>query len=240
MIRMLLTTAVLAGAPLAAVPGAWAQDFAPRIAELSLSATGQVSLVPDQATVSAGVVSREDTAAAAVRANAQAMSRVFAELRRAGVAERDMQTSQLSVSPVYQSYSSRDAANEPRIIGYEARNTVNALVRDIDSVGQVIDAVFEAGANTLNSVSFSSSEADEARDEARRRAVAELTARRDLYAEAAGLEIVRLLSLSESGGGQPYPVMMRSEAFSADGGTPVAAGELTISATVSAVWEIEG
>jgi len=239
MIRTLFTAAALVSAPLALAPTAFAQEAAPQPAELSLSATGEVSLTPDQATISAGVVTQGDTAAAAVRANAEAMNRVFAQLRRAGVAEADMQTRQLSVSPIYERHD-RDGSREQRITGYEARNTVSALVRDIDDVGAVIDAVFEAGANTLNGVSFSSSQAGEARDEARRRAVTELMALRDLYAEAAGFEVVRLTSLSESFGGQPYPVMMRAEAFGADASTPVAAGELTISATVNAVWEIEG
>jgi len=240
MFRTLFAAAALASAPFALSPAVFAQESAPSPATLSLSATGEVSLVPDQATVSAGVVTQGDSAAEAVRANAQAMSRVFAELRRAGVAERDMQTSQLSVNPIYERYD-RNGSREQRITGYEARNTVSAMVRDIDDVGDVIDAVFEAGANTLDGVSFSSSEADEARNEARRRAVAELTALRDLYAEAAGFQVVRLMSLSEnSGGGRIMVMASRAEAFAADAATPVAAGELTISATVSAVWEIEG
>jgi uncharacterized protein YggE len=240
MIRTIFAIAALTSAPVALSPSVFAQDSTPQTATLSLNATGEVSLVPDQATISAGVVTQGQTAAEAVRANAQAMSGVFAELRRAGVAERDMQTSQLSVNPIYERYD-RNGSREQRITGYEARNTVSALVRDIDEVGAVIDAVFEAGANTLNSVSFSSSQAEEAQNEARRRAVAELTALRDLYAEVAGFEVVRLVSLTESASSRPYPMMARAEAFSSDAvATPIAAGELTISATVSAVWEIEG
>lgn len=238
MIRTAIAAALVSIAPLTLAPAAFAQESTPQPAQLSLSATGEVSLSPDQATISAGVLTRGETAAAAVRENAQAMSRVFAELRRAGVADADMQTSQLSVSPVYQSYDRNDG--EQRITGYEARNTVTAMVRDIDDVGAVIDAVFEAGANTLDGVNFSSSDAEAARNEARRRAVAELYALRDLYAEAAGFDLVRLTSFSESSGGRPYPVMMRAEAFSSDASTPVAAGELTISVSVNAVWEIDG
>jgi len=226
---------------LVALPAApsFAQEAEPRISELSLSADGEVTLVPDQATVSAGVVSRADSAADAVRANAASMGRVFRELRRAGVAERDMQTSQLSVAPVY-SRPDRSSGQEPRIVGYEARNTVTALVRDIDAVGAAVDAVFGAGANTLNGVNFSSSEADEARDEARRRAVAALYTRRDLYAEAAGFQVVRLLNFSEGGSIRPMPMnmAMRAEAITVSG-TPIAAGELVVRAHVSAVWQIE-
>lgn len=239
MIRTVLFAAALVCAPLGVHTAVFAQESAPAPARLSLSATGEVALTPDQATISAGVVTQGESAAAAVRANAEAMNQVFSALRRAGIAERDMQTRQLSVNPVYERYD-RNGSREQRITGYEARNTVSALVRDIGGVGDVIDAVFEAGANTLEGVSFSSSQAGEARDEARRRAVSELMGLRDLYAEAAGFEVVGLMSLSESSGGAPYPMMARAEAFSADAATPVAAGELTISATVSAVWEIEG
>lgn len=235
MIRTAALALSLIALPASAV---FAQEAAPRLSQLSLSANGEVTLVPDQATVAAGVVSRGDSAAEALRANSTAMNRVFRELREAGVAERDMQTSRLSVNPVY-SRPDRSSSDEPRIIGYEARNTVTALVREIDTVGAVIDAVFSAGANTLNGVNFSSSEADEARDEARRRAIAALYARRDLYAEAAGFEVVRLLDLSEGGAIQPVPMAMMARAESFDASTPVAAGELVVRASVSAVWEIQ-
>ena len=241
MARLALSIPVLAAclaAALLAAPSAFAQE-PPRPATLSLSATGEVSLAPDQATVSAGVVTSADTAAAAVRANAQAMTAVFAQLRRAGVAERDMQTRNLTVNPVY-SQPERSSMGTPRITGYEARNTVAALVRDIDTVGAVIDAMFDAGANTLDGVSFSSSEADAALDQARQRAVTELMALRDLYAEAAGLRVIRLTDFNESGVGRPMAVMARMESYSMDSSTPVAAGELTVSMTVNASWEIEG
>ncbi len=234
----MIRTAALALALIALpVAPSLAQDAEPRAAHLSLSADGEVRLVPDQATVSAGVVTQGETAAEAVRANANAMSRVFRELRRAGVAERDMQTSRLSVNPIY-SRPERSSGASPRITGYEARNTVSAMVREIDEVGAVIDAVFDAGANTLDGVNFSSSQADAARDEARRLAVAALYARRDLYAQAAGFEIVRLMNFAESGGFQPMPVPMMARAESFDASTPVAAGELVVRASVSAVWEI--
>jgi len=208
-------------------------------ARFSLSATGEVRIVPDQATVSAGVVTRADSAAGALQANARAMQAAFAELRRAGVAERDMQTSRLSVQPVYSRPDPR-GNEEARITGYEARNSVTALVRDLDRVGPAVDAMFRAGANTLEGLDFSSSQADEARDEARRRAVADLYARRDLYAEAAGFEIVRLTQFSESGGIRFQPAMLARAEMASDVSTPVAAGELSVTVTVEAAWEIEG
>lgn len=223
---------------LAAAPAAFAQSNAPEPARLDLSATGSVTVTPDQAHISSGVVTRGDTAADALRANSQAMTRVFAELRRAGVAERDMQTRQLTVSPVY-TQPGRDSNQSPQITGYEARNTVTALIRDLDRTGQVIDAMVSAGANQLEGVRFGYSGEDEARNEARRAAVAELHALRDLYADAGGFQIVRLVSFSESGSYRPETAMYamaRSDSVS----TPVAAGEITIEATINAAWEIEG
>ncbi|XBQ14926.1 MAG: SIMPL domain-containing protein [Oceanicaulis sp.] len=242
MIRALALCTALALPAAAALPASAFAQTAPAEspALLSLSATGEVSLTPDQARTTAGVVTRGDTAAEAVRANAQAMNRVFAALRRAGIAERDLQTANLSVNPVY-ARPDRDSDNsEARITGYEARNEVSALVRDISDIGAVIDAMFEAGANTLQGVQFLSSEAEGARDEARRRAVAELMALRDLYAEAAGFTIVGLESFTESGGMRPQIVMTAARMESMDMRTPVAPGELTVRVQVSASWEIEG
>lgn len=208
-------------------------------ARLSLSATGSVSVTPDQARVSSGVVTRANTAAEALRANSQAMERVFTQLRRAGVAERDMQTSRLTVSPVY-SQPARGSEEPARIVAYEARNTVSALIRDLDRTGSVIDALVNAGANQLEGVHFSYSREAEARNEARRAAVTELNGLRDLYAEAAGFRVTRLVSFSETGGYRPQPVYMAAVRMMEDASTPVAAGEMTIEVTINASWQIEG
>lgn len=210
-----------------------------QIAQLNLSATGEVRISPDQAQVSAGVVTEARTAAEALRANSQRMQAVFAALSEADVEARDIQTSQLNVSPIYSQVSSREGGTR-QITGYSAQNTVTALVRGVDRVGPAIDALFEAGANSLNGVTFSSSEADAAEAEARRRAVAELHETRDLYAEAAGFTVTRLLSFSESGGYAPQPVMFSRAMMMEDSATPVSGGELVVSITVNGAWEIDG
>ena len=242
----MIRTAALA-VILFALPAAPALAQAPQapVSQLALTGQGEVSLVPDQASISAGVLAQSDSAGDAIRANARAMSAVFDALERAGVEDRDIQTSQLSVSPVYEQVRTGLSPNtQRRIVGYEARNAVTVQLDDIDAVGSTIDALFEAGANTLNGLTFSSSRADEARDEARRLAVQDLFARRDLYAEAAGFEVTRLLSLNEGGVARPFPetitVSGSRVGFMDAAPTQIAAGELTVRASVSAVWEIEG
>jgi len=200
---------------------------------LSLSESATVQIAPDFATVSSGVVSRAETARGAVRANAEAMSQVFDALRRADVDSDDMQTAQLSVSPVY---ADRRQPNqiERTIIGYEARNQVSAKVRDTDRVGQVIDAMVSAGANNINGVTFGAEDTDTALNEARRAAISALLAKAGLFADAAGFELCGIRRMGESSY-RPEPVFeSRMMAMSDSVSTPVAAGELTLTATVSA------
>lgn len=229
MIRTLITSTALA-ATLCLPAFAQTQQNEPT---LSLSESATVQMAPDFATVSSGVVTRAETARAAVRANAQAMSEVFGALRRAGVENDDMQTAQLSVSPVY---SDRREPNqiERTIIGYEARNQVSAKVRDTDLVGQVIDAMVSAGANNINGVTFGAEDTDDALNAARREAIAGLLAKAELFADAAGFELCGIRNMGESNY-RPQPVY-ESRMMSMDDGasTPVAAGQLTLTATVSA------
>lgn len=236
-----LAAGLLLGAAAAMPVPAFAQGQAEAAeGRLSLSARGEVRIAPDMATVSAGAQTRADTAAGALAANARAMAGVFQALERAGIARRDIQTSGLSLNAVYAPYDSSDRGREQRIVGYEASNTVRVTVRDLDRTGRTIDALVASGANQLQGVNFTHSDPAEARDAARRQAVAELGRLRALYADAAGISTGRLLSLSESSTSQPYPVMYaRAEAIAMDAGTEVAPGEITVSVTVDAVWVIE-
>lgn len=247
MIRAALLACALALPAAALVPAAaFAQEArmsapgtSPGEGSLTLSARGEARLAPDMAYASAGVVTRADSASAALRENAEQMSGVFRELERAGIARRDIQTAQLSVNPVYSNPQRDSGETERRIVGYEARNTVTATVRDLDTLGRTIDALVEAGANQLDGVNFAHSDPTEARDEARRRAMTELLRLRDLYAEAAGIEVGPLTTLSEQSFQQPQPLAYaRMEMASADMATEVAPGELVIAVTVNAGWAL--
>ncbi len=232
----LAVSLALVAAPLAAQPSA--PPIVPVAGTvLELNAEGQSKRTPDIATVSAGVVTQGADAAAAMRDNAARMERVVAALKRAGVLDRDIQTSNVSLQPQY-----RYAQNEaPVITGYQAQNTVTVRFREIARAGAVLDALVATGANQINGPELGLDNPAQAMDEARLDAVAQAKARAELYARAAGLRVKRILSISESGGyipPRPMPVMMRAQAMDA-AETKIMAGEQALSVTLSVRFELE-
>lgn len=250
--RPLILAAAISGLAIGAAP-ATAQPMPPaaRTAPgaptlLTLSAEGKVTRAPDVATFSAGVVSQGKTASEALRANATDMTRVIAALKRAGVAEKDIQTSNLSLNPVYQPQRNMPDGSvepaQPTIIGYQANNTVSVKQRKLGDFGKVIDALVAAGANQVNGPSFEVDNPEPAQDEARTAAMAKARARAELYARASGLRVGRIVSISESGGwSPPQPVMYRMVAMEAAApapSSPVQAGELQMSVSVNVQFEL--
>ncbi|MEE8439586.1 MAG: SIMPL domain-containing protein, partial [Micropepsaceae bacterium] len=193
-----------------------------------VSGRGEASAVPDQARVSAGVVSQAVTANAALDANTQAMERVFEALRDAGIEDRNIRTSNFSVSPQYEPF--RQNNPEPRrIVGYQVSNQVTAIVEEIDELGGTLDALVRSGANQLNNISFSIADPKPLEEEARRGAVQDAIAKAQTLAEAAGVNLGQILSIQEGGGGYqpPGPIFTLAEqAFDARA-VPVAPGEST-------------
>lgn len=212
---------------------------------LSVAAEGKSTRTPDLAVFGAGVTTQATTAGAALTENAQRMTAVIASLRKAGIAERDIQTSNLSVNPVYgQPKRLPDGSMEqqdPIIIGYQATNQVSVRQRKLDSYGKVIDTLVANGANQVNGPSFQIDNADTAMDEARLEAMKKARARADLYAKAAGLRVVRILTISENAGWsppQPQVMFARSDMASAPKSSPVAAGELEMTVTINVSYEL--
>lgn len=234
---LLALALALGGAPMSASAQAPAPGYA--VASdgtlLSVSAQAEARRVPDVATISAGVVTQAADANAAMRANAEQMARVMAAIKAAGIAERDVQTSGISVNPEY-----RYAENQPpAITGYQASNTVNLKVRDVAKLGKVLDALVASGANQVNGPSFEIDKPDVVYDEARQSALAKAQARAEMYAKALGMRVRRIVSISEGGGFQPpVPMMaMRMEkAQAAD--TSVSPGENTLSVNLDVVFEL--
>ena len=237
----LLFAALLFGA--ASVPAvAQAQQtttYAQPIAgtRLDVSATGEATRVPDVAIISTGVVTRAATARSALEQNAARMERVRAALRRAGIPDRDIQTSNINLNPEY-----RYAENQPpRLTGYTASNQVSVRFRDIAKTGEILDVLVAEGANQINGPSLTIDKPEEALDEARTKAIAVGRARADIYARALGMRVVRLLSVSESGGSYPVPppmpVMMEARAMGG-AATKIDPGEQKVSVTLGMTFEL--
>jgi len=211
---------------------------APGNALLTISAEGKSARAPDVAQFSAGVTSMGKTAGQAMAANAAAISRVVAALKAAGVAPRDIQTSNLSLSPSFED-GPRPDNKPPRIVGYQASNTVAVRARDLARLGTIIDSLVTAGANQVNGPDFGLDQPDAAMDEARSAAMKAARARADLYARAAGLKVLRVLSISESGGYMPQPrVFMTAKAMDAAAASPVESGEVATNVTVNVQYEL--
>lgn len=227
---------------------------------LSVTAEGQSRRRPDIAIFSAGVVTQATTATEALAANSKRMNAVVAALKRTGVADRDIQTSAISLQPRYydaereaqirarttrEPYVPPAQPEAPRIIGYEARNNVQIRVRKLGEMGRIIDILIAEGANQVDGPSFSLDEPRAALDEARTEAMATARQRAELYARASGLRVVRILSISEAGGYFPQPVI--AFAGEARGMAPpppppaqttIAPGELQLGASVSVQFEL--
>jgi uncharacterized protein YggE len=204
---------------------------------LDIAATGEVTRVPDIARINAGVVTQAPSATAAISQNAQRMQSVRSALRRAGIADRDIQTSQISLNPDY-----RYVENQPpQLTGYRASNEVSVRFRDIANTGRILDALVAQGANQINGPMLELDRPEEALDEARTAALRTAQARAELYARAMGKRVRRILSVSEAGT-SPQPILRTfdvAEQSSARAVTKIDPGEQRIAVTLSVSFELE-
>ena len=203
---------------------------------LNLSAYGEVRTAPDMATISFGVVTEAATAAEAMSQNAARMTQVMAALARAGIEARNVQTSGLNLSAQYDYVENQP----PRLRGYQANNRVTVVIDDLTKVGTTADAVVAAGVNQIDGIGFGLKDPSAAENRARQLAVRALQGKAALYAQALGVELGGIRSLSEGGGYSPRPQVMyaRAEAMGMDASTPVAAGELTVRIDITGVYDI--
>jgi hypothetical protein len=186
------------------------------------------------AEITTGVVTQAPTAAQALTANSQAMEQLLQSLGALGVAARDIQTTNVSVSP--QRRQGRDG-RPGDIVGYEVVNQVHVKVRDLPNLGRVLDQQVAQGANSIQGIRFGLRDPAPLLDEARKRAMADARQRADLYAAAAGLKVGRVLSVQEAGTVSPRPEPMGRVMMSA--AVPVAAGEQEIQASVTVTYALE-
>ena len=229
--RTALAAAIAAGMLLAAP--ALADDVPP--AAISVTGEATLSVAPDQAQIEAGVTSEAKTAREASEANNAAMGKVLLALRAAGIEQKDIQTSRLSLQP-------ESAPNRPpgpnSIVGYRASNHVTVRLHDVTKIAGTIDMLVGAGATDIGGINFSVSNASKLLDDARAQAVADARRKAEIYARAAGVTLGAPLSISEEGA--PGPVTFRRMAVGmAASPTPIAQGEETLQVTVSVSWAIK-
>ncbi|MEO0981574.1 MAG: SIMPL domain-containing protein [Pseudomonadota bacterium] len=205
---------------------------------LTITAEAVVDREPDIAFLNAGVETEGETAAAAISENAERMTGVFDALAQAGVDPKDMQTSNFALEPRY-NYN-RDG-RPPELLGYKARNQLTVKVRDLDNLGRTMDAMVSAGGNTFSGLTFALDDDTAVRNEARRLAMQDALSRAELYADAAGLEVGRIVTINESGYARgPQPLAMARGGFAAESAaTPIAAGEVGYTASVTVVFELD-
>ena len=213
---------------------AMANEGQNEVGQITVTGLGQVERVPDMATITLGVTHQSDNARDAVAEVAVTSGAILTTLADMGIEPRYMRTSDLSLQPVWQRNNSNN--QPPKVTGYSASNRVTVRVRDLAVLGDILGRVTTDGANLFQGLQFGLQDNQTALDDARRAAVADGRARAELYAEAAGVTLGDLVGLSESGVAAPRPMMR--EAMASDMAMSIAEGELSLSASVTMVFEI--
>jgi hypothetical protein len=235
--KLVAAGALALGLALAAlVPAAARADDSRRV--MTITGLGEVRAKPDMAQVTIGVVRQAPTARAALDQNSAAMAAILSRLKEEGYAEKDIQTSNFSISPRYD-YSKNE--QPPKLVAYEVSNQVTVTVRDLTKLGGLLDAAVDLGSNQIFGVAFSLADASGARNEARRLAVGDALAKARLYAEAAGVTLGPIIALSETGDIQPprpYRAGAMQMTAEAAASVPIAEGEQVIEARVTIEWMI--
>ena len=224
---------VLAAAAVVAFAGVGRPDSATSAARpvggITVSGTGTITTVPDEATFTVGVQTQGSSAREALAANSEQMRRVIAAVRSAGVAKDDVQTQDVSVSANY--------SDGNRIDGYTANNSVLLTIHGLSSAGKVLDAASNAGANQVYGPSFSRSDQEKLRAKALRDAVGDARTKAEALADAAGVSLGRVTAISEgfSGGSEPY---FADDVRAAKTAAPIEPGTQDIQASVTVTFAI--
>ncbi len=235
-VRRTVAAALAVVGLLAALPPAVAQEKS--VPTITVTGEGLITARPDMAIVSVGVVTRAPSAAEAMTQNSKAMNGVIAAAKQAGIEARDLETSRLSLQPQY-SYPGQGSREAPKLVGYEASNSVSIRVRVLDKLGGLLDQLVTSGANQIRGVELTLAEPGPLRDQARTAAMKDALRKAEILAEAAGVRIVRLFSAIEGFAEPPRPMMrMSADAAAARAPVPVEAGEQEIRGRVTAEFEI--
>jgi uncharacterized protein YggE len=179
---------------------------------------GSVSVAPDYAEINGGVTTHGRSVKEASDANSKLMTTITAALKDAGVTAKDIQTSHFSIQPIY---APPDPHGEARLTGYGVSNQVNAKIRDIGKVGDILDRLVAAGITNVGNIAFQHADPSKLLDEAREAAVADAKRKAEIYAKASGLTLGRVIWVTEDQGYEPPMPMMGRIAAAAPAAAPV-------------------
>jgi uncharacterized protein YggE len=206
---------------------------------ISVTGRGEVMATPDIAHVTVGVRTMARTARAALSENSTTMAAVLDVLRATGIADRDMQTTNVSLHPRWRTEVTENGAREQVLTGYEAANLLRVTCRDLSKLGELLDALTGAGANDMRGISFDIDDKGKLMDEARAIAVRNARTNAQLYAREAGVSLGAVLSISEAGAPTPAHLGRAMAEMAVAAPVPIAGGEQTISASISVTFAIE-
>jgi len=203
---------------------------------ITVTGTGLVTLTPDIAYINIGVHSQDPSASAAMTANSALAAAVIAAIKAAGVADKDIQTTNFSIYPQQQ----YDTNGKITGILYMVDNTVYVTVRDLTTLGSLLDASVRAGANTVNSISFDVADKTAALSQARLAAVTDARKQADELTGATGVTLGTVQTISYYDSTPPVALQVARSADALGGGSvPVQAGSMQITTTVTIVYEIK-
>jgi uncharacterized protein len=206
-------------------------------ARVVVSGEGRVSVVPDLAQVRSGVTTNAKNVKDAVESNSRTMAAIITALTESGIAQKDIQTAQFSIQPVY---SNPDQHSESKLTAYRVSNQVIAKIRHIDKLGDVLDRLAAAGATDVWNIEFLVSDPSKALDEAREAAIADARRKAEVFARAAGVTLGRVVAIEEEGAAAE-PLSMRNRAMTVArdvAAVPIAGGENTLHAVVTVAFDL--
>ncbi|MEK1887895.1 MAG: SIMPL domain-containing protein [Phyllobacterium sp.] len=239
-----ILTLAFAVTTMVAVPLAAHAEDAPR-PRITVTGEGEAAAAPDTAILSLVVMQEKPTAREALTANNEAMAKVLDAMKKAGIAERDLQTSGFSIDPRYVYPENKDNTQPPKaptIVGYAVSNSLTVRVRDVTKVGEIIDQSVTLGVNQGGNITFTNDKPETILEQARRNAVANAVARAKTLTDAAGVGLGRVIEINEQSF-SPRPVAMAARgkmmAMDAAAPVPVAAGENTYNVNVNMTFELK-
>ncbi len=238
-----LLTLAFAATAMMAVPFAAVADEAPR-PRITVTGEGEAAAAPDMAVLSLVVLQEKPTAREALTANNEAMAKVLDAMKKAGIADRDLQTSGFSIDPRYVYPENKDNTQPPqapKIVGYAVSNSLTVRVRDLKKVGEILDQSVTLGVNQGGNLFFTNDKPEAILEEARKKAVTNAVAKAKTLTEAAGVSLGKVIEISEQSF-NPRPMPMRESKMMAAApadSVPVAAGENTYNVNVNVTFELK-